>query len=119
VWNFRNIAIDGLLAGVCPMKIDEDNEEFDHAAERMIELGNLLLNEDHNTDSWEVASGLLAGAVHFWLYSRQPCGDLHCEACGEIDTAHKRLMRLAEETQQFAEDSDYYHTAYDVNAGNA
>jgi len=101
------------------MRIDEDNKEFDHAAERMIELGNLLLDEDHDTDSWEVASGLLAGAVHFWLYSRQPCGDLHCEACGEIDTAHKRLVRLAEETQQFAEDSDYYHTPYDANAGNA
>ena len=84
------------------MRIDEDKKEFDHAAERTIELGNLLLDEDHDTDSWEVASGLLAGAVHFWLYSRQPCGDLHCEACGEIDTAHKRLTRLAEETQQFA-----------------
>ena len=57
------------------MRIDEDKKEFDHAAERMIELGNLLLDEDHDTDSWEVASGVLAGAVHFWLYSRHPCCD--------------------------------------------
>ena len=101
------------------MSINEDNKEFDHAAEKMVELGNQLLEEDHESDSWELASGLLAGAVHFWLYSRQPCGDLHCEACGDIDTAHKRFVQLSEEARQFAEESDYYHTPYDTNAGNA
>ena len=37
--------------------------EFDTAAERLIELGNRLLDEDDESDSWEVASGLLAGAI--------------------------------------------------------
>ena len=100
------------------MRIDEDKREFDQAAEKMIELGNHLLEADHESDSWEVASGLLAGAVHFWLYARQPCSDLQCEACSEIDTAEKRLMRLTEEIRQSAEDSDYYHASHDV-VGNA
>ena len=62
------------------MRIDEDKKEFDHAAERMIELGNLLLDEDHDTDSWEVASGLLAGAVHFWL-KVNPSQAKKCKRC--------------------------------------
>ena len=100
------------------MRIDEDQREFDQAAEKMIELGSRLLEDDYESDSWEVASGLLAGAVHFWLHARQPCNDLQCEACSEIDTAKKRLERLTEEIRQFAEDSDYFHAPHDV-AGNA
>ena len=69
------------------MDFEEDTHHFDAAAERMIELGNQLLDQDADSDSWEVASGLLAGAVQFWLYAHQPCGDLGCESCGEIDTA--------------------------------
>ena len=103
---------------VSPMGIVEDKKEFDQAAEKMVELGNRLLEDDYESDSWEVASGLLAGAVHFWLYARQPCSDLHCEACSEIDTAEKRLERLTEELRQFAEDSDYFYAPHDV-VGNA
>jgi hypothetical protein len=66
-----------------------------------------------------VASGLLAGAVHFWLYAHQPCGDLDCESCEEIDTAQKRLERLIEQVRQSASESDYYHTPQDANAGSA
>ncbi len=58
------------------MDTEEDLAHFDAAAEHLIELGNRLLEQDSDADSWEVASGLLAGAVHFWLYAHQPCGDL-------------------------------------------
>ncbi|SVB05695.1 uncharacterized protein METZ01_LOCUS158549, partial [marine metagenome] len=49
------------------MELEQDPKEFDDAAEQMIELGNRLLDADTDSDRWEVASGLLAGAVHFWL----------------------------------------------------
>ena len=101
------------------MNFEEDTHHFDAAAERMIELGNQLLEQDVDSDSWEVASGLLAGAVQFWLYAHQPCGDLGCESCGEIDTAEKRLQRLTEQVRQSAMESDYYHTPFDTNAGSA
>jgi len=101
------------------MELEDDTQNFDAAAERMIELGNQLLDQDSESDSWEVASGLLAGAVHFWLYAHQPCGDLDCESCEEIDTAQKRLERLIEQVRQSASESDYYHTPQDANAGSA
>ena len=101
------------------MDFEEDTRHFDAAAERMIELGNQLLEQDTDSDSWEVASGLLAGAVQFWLYAHQPCGDPGCESCTEVDMAEKRLQRLTEQVHQSATESDYYHTPFDANAGSA
>ena len=101
------------------MSTEFEASEFDQAAERIVELGNSLLEEDHESDSWEVASGLLAGAVHFWLYSRQPSGDLATDADDEIDTAERRMKRLMSEVCQYAEDSEYYHTPLDSNSGSA
>jgi ferritin-like metal-binding protein YciE len=101
------------------MKTEYDSTEFDQAAEKMIELGNRLLDEQSDSDDWEVASGLLAGAIHFWLFSRTPCGDLYCDSCSDIDTAEKRVAKLLEEVREFAENSDYYHTPYDSNTGTA
>ena len=40
------------------MELDEPPLEFDDAAERMIELGNRLIDADDESDRWEVASGL-------------------------------------------------------------
>jgi hypothetical protein len=99
--------------------IDQEPMEFDQAAEQTVELGNRLVEQEDEADSWEIASGVLAGAVHFWLYSRQPCGDLTCESCQEMDTAEKRLHELLEEVKQSAQQSDYYHTPYDTNVGRA
>ncbi len=98
--------------------IEQDLTAFDEAAEQVIEIGNRLLDEDGN-DLWEVASGMLAGAVQFWLFSRQPCDDPFCEACAEISTAQRRLAKLIEEARELAEDSDYYDSPYDVNVGTA
>ena len=97
----------------------DEMTELNHALQEVVELGNRLLEEDPEADSWDVASGLLAGAVHFWLYSRQPCGDPLCESCTDIDTAEKRLRMLLDETRQSAEESEYFHTPSDANVGRA
>jgi hypothetical protein len=92
---------------------------FDESAEQVIELGNRLIEQDSSADVWEVASGLLAGAIQFWLFSRQPCDDPFCEACAEVSTAERRLQKLVEEAKQLAEDSDYYASPHDINVGTA
>jgi hypothetical protein len=94
-------------------------EAFDAAAARVIELGNRMMDEDSSADVWEVASGLLAGAIQFWLFSRQPCDDPFCEACAEVSTAERRLRKLVDEARQLGEDSDYYASPHDINVGTA
>ena len=101
------------------MDYEEGVSQFDAAAEKTIGLGNQLLEQDLEADSWEVASGLLAGAVHFWLYAHQPCGDLEWESCEEIDTAEKRVQRLIELVRESASESDYFHSPRDINVGSA
>jgi hypothetical protein len=98
---------------------EQDPTAFDLTAEQAIALGNRVMDEDKDADAWDVASGLLAGAVQFWLYSRQPCGDPFCESCAEVSTAEQRLKQLIEEVRQFAEESDYYHSPNDANVGTA
>lgn len=98
---------------------DQDLSDFDNAAEQIVTLGNRLLDRDEEADQWEVASGLLAGAVHFWLYARQPCGDPTCESCTEVDTAEKRLRKLIDEVTESAKESEYYHSPHDTNVGRA
>lgn len=92
---------------------------FNQAAMEVVELGNRLLEADADNDSWEVASGLLAGAIQFWLFSRQPCEDPFCEPCAEVSTAERRLRKLIEEARQLAEESDYFTSPHDVNVGTA
>lgn len=103
------------------MKADpqQDLSLFDQAAAKAVELGNRLLDENEEADPWDVASGILAGAVHFWLYTRQPCDDPRCESCTEVNTAEQRLRLLFEEVRQSAEESDYYHSPHDANVGRA
>lgn len=92
---------------------------FDEAADAAVALGNRLLEENPDADAWDVASGLLAGAIHFWLYTRQPCGDAYCEVCAEVGTAEQRLRQLLEDARQSAEESEYFHSPNDSNVGTA
>jgi hypothetical protein len=78
-----------------------------------------MLDADESADIWEVASGIMAGAVQFWLYSRQPCDDPFCKACADISTPDRRLQALLRETRILAEDSDYYTSCNDVITGSA
>jgi hypothetical protein len=98
---------------------DQPASPFDQAAEKVIELGNLMLDDDGSGDVWEIASGLLAGAIQFWLFSRQPCDDPFCEACAEVSTADRRIQKLLQDARQLAEDSDYRESPHDVNVGSA
>lgn len=97
----------------------DPDEVFDKAFHRAVDLGNRLANDDQGADLWDIADGLLAGAIQYWLYSRQPCGDVRCDDCASISTAERRLIELQKLTKQLAEESEYYHSPLDVNAGRA
>ncbi len=90
---------------------------FDETAQQTVDLGNRILDTDGSADTWEVASGLLAGAIQFWLFSRQPCDDPFCESCAEVSTAERRLGLLMEEVRELAETSDYFESPRDVGTG--
>ena len=92
---------------------------YDEAAQESVELGNRLANADPEADLWDIGDGLLAGAVQYWLYTRQPCGDPRCETCEPIDTAEKRLAELLRLVESLARESEYFHAPGDANAGRA
>jgi hypothetical protein len=98
---------------------EEPSSPFDQAAMTVVEIGNKLLDQDKDADPWDVASGLLAGAIQFWLFTHQPCADPLCESCTEVATAAHRMKMLSDELREFAEESDYYHSPTDSNVGNA
>lgn len=89
------------------------------AARRAVELGNELAAEDQQADLWELADGLLAGAIHYWLYAHQPCEDSMCEECAPMATAELRMAELLKLVGEMARDSDYYHSPNDTNVGRA
>lgn len=96
-----------------------DQDIYDTAARETVELGNRIANDDEEADLWDIADGLLAGAIHYWLYARQPCGDPRCEDCAPVATAEERLQELLRITREFAEASEYYHAPTDTNVGRA
>ena len=97
----------------------KDDLTYDQVAETIVEAANRMLDADESADIWEVASGVMAGAVQFWLYSRQPCKDPFCQACADISTPERRLEALLRETRILAEESDYYTSIHDVTSGSA
>jgi hypothetical protein len=99
--------------------MQQTDQTFDEAFGKAVDLGNRIADKDQKADLWDIADGLLAGAVQYWLYSRQPCGDPECEECMPIATAEGRLAELKALIMQFAEESEYYHTPNDANAGRA
>ncbi|MGC3981639.1 MAG: hypothetical protein QM808_10285 [Steroidobacteraceae bacterium] len=92
---------------------------FSEAFARTVEIGNNIADQDQKADLWDIADGMLAGALQFWLYSRQPCGDLHCEDCTHIATAEARMTELRKMIEQFASESEYFHSPNDYNVGRA
>lgn len=99
--------------------MSEAAHPFDEAFAKAVDLGNQIADSDEQADLWDVADGLLAGAVQYWLYSRQPCGDPSCEECLSISTAAGRVAELRRLIDQFSEESQYFHTPSDSNAGRA
>ncbi|MDH4273985.1 MAG: hypothetical protein OEW08_02990 [Gammaproteobacteria bacterium] len=98
---------------------EDSLQYFDQAAEKAVELGNDLAKDHADADVWEIADGILAGAIQYWLYSRQPCGDPRCEDCAPMSTAQLRLAELQKLTKLLAEDSEYFHAPTDSNVGRA
>src|SRR3954464_1842437 len=76
-------------------------------------------DKDKDADLWDIADGMLAGAIQYWLYSRQPCGDTRCQDCMPISTAEGRMSELKRLIEQLASESEYFHTPTDSNAGRA
>lgn len=99
--------------------MDSDEVMFDEAADEVVDLANRLANEHPDTDLWDIADGLLAGVVHYWLFSRKPCGDPACEDCAPIATADLRLEELVRLARQSARESDLYHQPEDADVGRA
>ncbi len=99
--------------------MNQDDIHYEEAARQAIDLGNRLANDDQEADLWDIADGLLAGAVQYWLYSRQPCDDPLCEDCAPFASAVQRLSELQQMTKQLAEESEYYHSPNDNDVGRA
>ncbi len=100
-------------------RMQESTTPFDAAFSRAVDLGNKLADKDKDADLWDIADGLLAGALQYWLYSRQPCGDPRCRDCMPISTAEGRMAELKRLLDELAGESEYFHTPTDSNAGRA
>ncbi|MFB4205300.1 hypothetical protein KBTX_04441 [wastewater metagenome] len=92
---------------------------YEKAAAQAVDLGNHLADADQEADLWDLADGLLAGAVQYWLYARQPCGDPQCEDCSPLCTADLRLQELLRMVEEMARSSEYFHAPTDFDAGRA
>lgn len=99
--------------------MQSEENPLEQAAHRAVELGNEIANKDEEADLWDIADGLLAGAIHYWLYSRQPCGDPMCGDCAPNSTAEQRLAEMIKLSGELARDSEYYHSPNDSNVGRA
>jgi hypothetical protein len=98
---------------------EQSHDLYDQAAQQTVELANRLADQDREADPWEVADGILSGAVHYWLYTRQPCADPRCEDCADIATGDARLVELLRAVEAQARASDYFHSINDRNVGRA
>ncbi len=99
------------------MTENEHEQHFDEAADAVVDLGNRLLDDNPDTDPWAIADGLIAGAVHYWLYAHQP--EAPVPADDDLTTARERLDELLKQIMQSAEESEYLHSPQDSDVGRA
>jgi hypothetical protein len=97
----------------------DSSTSFDSAFTKAVDLGNTLADRDKSADLWDIADGLLAGAVQYWLYSRQPCADPRCTECLPVSTADGRMAELRRLIGELSDESEYFHSPNDANAGRA
>jgi len=98
---------------------ESDDEVFNESFEQAVALGNQMAEDETEADVWDIADGLLAGAIQYWLYSRQPCGNPQCEDCAAVNTAEARMQELKRLLDRLAQESEYYHSPSDANVGRA
>jgi hypothetical protein len=96
-----------------------EESPFETASREAVELGNRMADADPQSHVWDIGDGLIAGAVQYWLYARQPCDDPQCEDCAPLRTAEQRLKLLLEQVEELARTSEYFHTPNDFGAGRA
>jgi hypothetical protein len=85
----------------------------------LVAFANNLAEDNPDADPWEIADGLLSGAIHWWLYANAPCSDPTCEDCASIRTAELRMKTLYRLVREMAETSEYYHSPNDENVAHA
>lgn len=96
---------------------NDDDLLFDEAADAVVELGNQLSADNPDADPWALADGLIAGAVHYWLYAHQPEGPT--PSAEDLTTARERIEELVDQVMQSAEESEYLHSPQDTDVGRA
>lgn len=101
------------------MAEDIHDKVYNEAAGDVIDLANRMADKNSEEFVWDIADGLLAGVVQFWLYTRLPCDDPRCPDCETLNTAEKRLKELLLAVEEIAKDSEYYHCPNDANVGRA
>jgi hypothetical protein len=88
-------------------------------ADELVNFANSLADSNPDADYWDIADGILSGAVHWWLYANAPCGDPTCTDCESISTAERRMETLRKLVADMAESSEYYHSPNDENVAHA
>ncbi|QOC21773.1 hypothetical protein IC757_12095 [Wenzhouxiangella sp. AB-CW3] len=97
--------------------VNDDQMLFDEAADSVVDLGNRIAESNPGADPWALADGLIAGAVHFWLYAHQP--ERPVPSDDDLLTARERVQELVDLIMQSAEDSEYLHSPLDNDVGRA
>ena len=88
-------------------------------ADEIVELANRLAEANPEADVWDIADGILSGAIHWWLYANTPCENPECENCATIRTAELRMATLRGLITEMAETSEYYHSPNDADVARA
>lgn len=99
--------------------MQEEEQVIDEAAQAAVDLGNQIADRDEEADVQDIADGLLSGAIHYWLYTRQPCEDPRCPDCAPLRTAEWRLQALQQLVDEMARGSEYFESSGDMPSGNA
>jgi len=99
--------------------MNENEVLFDDAADQVVDLGNEIADANPDGDLWAIADGLIAGAVHFWLYAHLPDEQADAEEMEGLMTASQRIEALMSLLNESAVDSEYLHSPHDLDAGRA
>ncbi|MGB0514499.1 MAG: hypothetical protein ACPGJE_06640 [Wenzhouxiangellaceae bacterium] len=99
--------------------MDDSEVLFDDAADQVVDLGNEIADANPDGNLWAIADGLIAGAVHFWLYAHQPDGQGDDEDMDGLMTSSQRVETLVSLLRESAMESEYLHSPHDLDVGRA